>query len=68
MMYCWVAELLSLFGTEHVLLCDFDVTVRGEKIDSKRHCLDKEVKAITYHKLKVERVGDGWLDEVIVDL
>jgi SHS2 domain-containing protein len=30
--------------------------------------MDMEVKAITYHGLKVEPEGDGWLAEVIVDL
>lgn len=77
LLYDWLAELLYLFDTEHVLLCEFDVTVgdggltatvRGEPIDSDRHRLDMEVKAITYHELKVERDGDEWLAEVIVDL
>ena len=43
-------------------------TARGEEVDHDRHELDMEVKAITYHGLKVEREGDGWLAEVIVDL
>ena len=30
--------------------------------------MDMEVKAITYHGLKVQRDGDGWLAEVIVDI
>ncbi len=77
LMYDWLAELLYLFDTQHVLLCEFDVTVsegrvtataRGEPIDEQRHRLDMEVKAITYHELKVERDGEGWLAEVIVDL
>ena len=34
----------------------------------QRHQLDVEVKAITYHGLKVEQHGDGWLAEVIVDI
>ncbi len=77
LMYDWLAELLYLFDTEHVLLCEFDVsvsdgrvtaTVRGEPIESDRHRLDMEVKAITYHELKVEREGEEWLAEVIVDL
>ena len=77
LMYDWLAELLYRFDTEHVLLCQFDVTagdagltatVRGEAFDPDRHRLDMEVKAITYHGLKVERDGEGWLAEVIVDL
>jgi protein archease len=77
LLYDWLAELLYLFDTEHVLLGEFDVTVRdgglnatvrGEPIDSTRHRLDMEVKAITYHELKVEQNGDEWLAEVIIDL
>jgi SHS2 domain-containing protein len=30
--------------------------------------LDTQIKAITYHGLKVEQTPDGWLAEVIVDL
>ena len=41
---------------------------RGEPIDRRRHEMDMEVKAITYHGLKVQRDGDGWLAEVIVDI
>ena len=40
----------------------------GEAVNPARHVLDHEVKAITYHELKVERVADGWLAEVIVDI
>ncbi|MCS7015246.1 MAG: archease [Gemmatales bacterium] len=42
--------------------------VRGEKLDRQRHLLDHEVKAITYHGLKVEETAEGWLAEVIVDI
>ena len=34
----------------------------------QRDLLGHEVKAITYHGLKVERTDDGWLAEVIVDI
>jgi SHS2 domain-containing protein len=43
-------------------------TCRGERIDRTRHQLDHEVKAITYHQLRVEQRPEGWLAEVIVDI
>jgi SHS2 domain-containing protein len=73
----WLTELLYTFETEHLLLAEFDVrvdgeglqaTCRGEPIDRQRHELDHEIKAITYHGLKVEQRADGWLAEVIVDI
>jgi len=73
----WLAELLYLFHAEHRLFAEFTVeldgprlkaTAAGEPIDPTRHDLDSEIKAVTYHGLKVEHDGDGWLAEVIVDL
>ena len=77
LLFDWLAELLYTFDARRVLLSDFRVrvqeeglqaTARGEPLDPDRHELDMEVKAITYHGLKVEQDGDGWLAEVIVDL
>jgi SHS2 domain-containing protein len=77
LLHDWLAELLYAFDTRRVLLGEFRVGIsgdrleaaaRGEPVDPQRHHLDMEVKAITYHGLKVERDGDGWLAEVIVDL
>ena len=77
LLFDWLAELLYTFDTRRVLFCDFcvrvrddglEATARGEPFDPDRHELDMEVKAITYHGLKIEQDGDGWLAEVIVDL
>jgi SHS2 domain-containing protein len=40
----------------------------GEPLDRTRHNMEHEVKAITYHGLSVEKVGDEWIAEVIVDI
>lgn len=77
LLFDWLAELLYRFETRRLLLAEFEVrvsdagltaTVRGEPIDRNRHELDVEIKAITYHGLRVEQNNDGWLAEVIVDL
>jgi len=73
----WLTELLFLFETEHLLLRDFDVKIegmrlearaRGERLDRGRHRLAREIKAVTYHGLRVEEQGEGWLAEVILDI
>ena len=73
----WLSELLFVYETEHLLLARFDVDVdakglqavgRGEPVAPERHQLEHEVKAITYHELKVVHEDDGWLAEVIVDI
>ena len=70
-------ELLYRFDSEHWLGSRFEVHVSqngleasawGEPLDPARHRLLHEVKAITYHGLKVEQTRDGLLAEVIVDI
>src|SRR5258708_2664170 len=77
LLFDWLRELLYRFDAEHRLFSRFEVVVSdrglkgsawGETYDPDRHELGHEVKAITYHGLKVERDADGWLAEVIVDI
>lgn len=78
LLFDWLNELLAAFELQKLLLRRFDVRLDeqglsadawGEELDSARHALEHEVKAITYHGLKVERQPDGgWLAEVIVDI
>jgi SHS2 domain-containing protein len=77
LLFDWLRTLLYRFDTEHLLLSRFEVHVGpnglvasawGESVDRRRHELDHEVKAITYHGLKVEQMPGGWLAEVIVDI
>ncbi len=77
LLFDWLNELLYRFDSEHLVFSQFEVqvndgglhaTVRGEPLDPDRHRLDHEVKAITYHRLKVEQTADGWEAEVIVDI
>jgi SHS2 domain-containing protein len=77
LLFDWLRELLFRFDTEHLVLGRFEVKVDatglsavvwGEPFDARRHALAHEVKAITYHGLRVEQQSDGWLAEVIVDI
>ena len=77
LLFDWLRELLYRFDAGHMVYSEFAVTVRpdgltatvrGETLDPARHVLSHEVKAITYHELKVEQTPDGWLAEVIVDI
>lgn len=73
----WLSELLFLFETERLVFSQFDVsldgtnlhaTCFGQHVDESVHQLHHEVKAITYHQLKVVRADDHWLAELIVDI
>ena len=77
LLFDWLKALLYHFDAEHLLFRRFEVRVGegglegrawGEPLDRARHELSHEVKAITYHGLRVEPTADGWLAEVIVDI
>jgi SHS2 domain-containing protein len=77
LLFDWLNELLYAFETEKLLLCKFEIelmgeelraTCHGEPMDVARHEMDHEVKAITYHGLRVEQTANGWEAEVIVDI
>ena len=59
-----------LFGRFEVIVGEsgLKATAWGEPMDPARHVLSHEVKAITYHGLGVERDGDDWIAEFIVDI
>ncbi len=74
----WLSELLYLLESRQFLPADFEiqkiteqqllVRVAGEPADPERHQLEREIKAITYHQIKVERIDGGWRAQVYVDL
>ena len=78
LLFDWLSELLFAFESEKLLLAEFEIrlqgdtglvaTCRGEPMDATRHTMDHEVKAITYHGLRVEQQDGAWFAEVIVDI
>lgn len=74
----WLNELIFQTSTREMLFKEFKIsylsdtelkaTISGEKIDRSRHRVNREVKAATYHQLKVEETPDGWLAQVIFDI
>jgi len=74
----WLNELLYLYDSHNVLLKRFKIsdfeethlrgTAWGEKIDPHKHDLKLDIKAVTYHMLKVEETGGKWMAQVIFDV
>jgi len=48
--------------------CTIDALFAGEPIDPERHRMLADVKAVTLHRFKVERVVDGWEATVVLDV
>ena len=68
LLFDWLNELLFVCDTERLAFSQFDVELtadgllavaRGEPLDPARHRLTHEIKAITYHELKVEQAATG---------
>ncbi len=74
----WLQEIYLMLETDmwlaaeasKVTLADDRVEgiVRGEPLDRERHTLHTEIKAVTYHGLKVEQDGATWRATVVVDV
>jgi SHS2 domain-containing protein len=77
LLVCFLSELLYLFTAEDLLLSKFtlkrmddrhlEAEAGGEVFSSSRHQLKTEIKAVTYHNLKIEHQETGWKAEIIFD-
>jgi protein archease len=45
-----------------------EAVLEGEPIDASRHQMAGDVKAVTLHRLKVERTPSGWEATVVLDV
>lgn len=73
----WLNELIYLFEVAHIILCRFHIveisntkihaTCFGEKI-KRRHRINREIKAATYHMLNITKYNSGLKAQVIFDL
>lgn len=81
LMVDWLGEILYRFEVRNLLVSDTDVEVletaagwtlagalRGEAFDPSRHAIRVLVKGITYHRLDVARVSEGWHTDVVFDI
>lgn len=82
LLYRLIEEILFYKDSEQLLLrvshatvtgaapgrLDLRAELRGEKIDPTRHELSVDVKAVTLHRLSVERSPEGWRATVVLDV
>jgi len=74
----WLNALIYEMAVHKMLFSRFEIQFKnnlliaeafGETLDSKKHQPVVEVKAATYHCLKVEKISDGsWLAQCVVDV
>ena len=79
LLHDWLADLLYEIEASHILYDHFEfheltplcltATLRGGPIDFTRSQANEEIKAVTYHQLRVESQPDGsWRASVIFDV
>ncbi len=74
----WLQELLYVFDTRHLVLSSFYIdkltdtalsgVAKGMKFDELRHEVKHQIKAVTYHKLSVEKKSDVWCARIVFDI
>ncbi|KPK98155.1 MAG: hypothetical protein AMJ95_05425 [Omnitrophica WOR_2 bacterium SM23_72] len=72
----WLNELLSLSATKELIFTSFEVTLLENNRLEAVACgvpmedfrINAEIKAATFHELKLERTASGWIAEVIFDV
>ncbi len=74
----WLSELLYYFNVKDTLLSKFEIEqiddtsikskVKGEKVNTAKHKLYHEVKAVTYHNLHIEEKKGLLTTEIIFDV
>ena len=78
LLVAWLSELLYAYEAQRRLYSKFDITrltenefeatVQGEVFDAARHPIRREIKAITYHQLRVWNDEKSWKATVIFDI
>ena len=81
LLYTFLSDVLYRHHTEYILFSRFDVKIttvkendfflqaqgRGEVYDRRRHTWEQEIKAVTFHELKVESKPEPFV-EVLFDI
>jgi|AGTN01.2.fsa_nt_gi Uncharacterized conserved protein len=77
LLVAWLNELLYLSGREKARLDGFRVTdladtsisaeISGSRLEGK-HGAEREIKAVTYHELSIEKTPAGFTAKIIFDV
>ncbi len=78
LMFEWLNEIIYLIDAKNLIFSHFNITsvtetsisadIAGEAPDPTRHKLKSEIKACTYHSLRVEKTNSELIAQVIFDV
>lgn len=74
----WLNELIYISEVDHVIFKRFEIselsnnsinaTCFGQKLKSGQHRLKREIKAATYHMLKIDKENNRFKAQIIFDI
>jgi SHS2 domain-containing protein len=74
----WLRELLYLWSGKALLVASTQITqisdqqieaiIRTEPFNPDRHRIRTEIKAVTYHQIRVDCRSTGWQARIIFDV
>jgi SHS2 domain-containing protein len=69
-LYQWTGEERLVRKADILSISEYALTARlsYEPYDPDRHLVLQEIKAVTYHQIRVAPVSSGWLARVIFDI
>jgi len=78
LMVKWLGEILYLFEGENLLVNSIEIKsispinlkskLELTNFDPEKHEILREIKAVTYHQISVNKTNDGWETKVIFDI
>jgi SHS2 domain-containing protein len=78
LMVRWLGEILYLFYGENILVSSIEIKslsrnriksrIEFVEFDSEYYEILREIKAVTYHRISVEKIDDTWKAMVIFDV
>jgi SHS2 domain-containing protein len=78
LMVAWLRELLYLWAGKERLVRTIDIEsispyivsarVRCIRFDAGRHSIKHDIKAVTYHQIRVDQTRNGWESVIIFDV
>jgi SHS2 domain-containing protein len=78
LMVKWLGEILYLFHGEKLLVHSIKIksispitlrsTLTFTSFEPEHHQVKREIKAVTYHQISVDKTKDGWQARIIFDI
>ena len=69
-LYLWAGAEKLVKNTQILSLSEYELfsKITGDDYEPDCHIIKNEIKAVTYHQIKVQKIQDGWMSQIIFDV